>query len=90
MSYPVLIAGSNYVKVDVRNMGNNFGPPDNMPVFYQGPAYSGQEFTGIEGGRLCARREAIPGNPNSPYTNQWFCASGFTDTEVGEPVTTTF
>ena len=46
MSYPVLIAGSNYVKVDVRNMGNNFGPPDNMPVFYQGPAYSGKNSRG--------------------------------------------
>jgi hypothetical protein len=92
MSFPKLVANDNYQKADIRDMGigdQNYGSPENAPVIYQGACNTGQEFAGAEGQRLCARREAIPGNPNTPYGN-WVGCSGVAGIQEGEPVATGF
>ena len=85
MSYPVIRARGDYASVEIRDTGNAVDDPSNHPVVYQGAMATDQEFSGAEGGRLCAGRESIPGDATSP-PGLWVCASGFSDIQVGESV----
>ena len=77
------VANNDYVQADIR-IGNDNLPADQMKVHYQGPATKGQSWSGVEGQRICARREGFPGSPNSGFSS-WQCASSTSGIQDGIP-----
>lgn len=87
-SYPMMVANGSYSQVDFRH-GNQNLSPDQMPFNGYSPASPDQGFSGGEGEKACARRENMPGSPNSGMSG-WYCATGFQGIQQGQPVTTRF
>lgn len=88
--YGVMIAGNDYCKAEIR--AGKFGNANaaQLPLIYSGPVQKNAFFKQGEGIRICARREGMPGDCNSPVSNNWLCVSPYADLSVGEPVENTF
>jgi hypothetical protein len=87
--YAVMKAGDGYCKVEIRQGQYGSGNPEQLPVTYSGSASKGQQWSGVEGERICARRSGIPADCNSGLSN-WFCISPYKDVNQGNPQEGTF
>ena len=88
--YAEMTASSAYCKAEIRAGQYGNGQAESLPTIYAGKTAQGQVWTMPEGIRICARREAIPGNCDTPVANGWSCISPVVGISEGQVVKGSF